>query len=257
MPSTCWRIIRKITKIVGARYRDEGGGSHRDADEGGVIRLDKEHSQGTQAAQDTGLDTLTGNKFGEGGGGEGDHVRDGAGHLGGNIGLQQPPALAQQFVPAGKHIDGKDQGQHAGDQNGDQTGGELHQPGTQVGQDVQGVFEHTLQGGVQAGQVQLLDVQVQVFQQLVDGVLGVGDVAAQIEHKGLDALHQLGQHEGEQRHDQEDEGQVGGKHRQRPGGPTGGGFVQPTAVQPVKELTGPVEDKGQTEADDQRLKDRQ
>src|SRR5699024_7112802 len=124
------------------------------------------------------------------------------------------------------------------------------------GQDVQGVFEHTLQGGVQAGQVQLLDVQVQVFQQLVDGVLGVGDVAAQIEHKGLDALHQLGQHEGEQRHDQEDEGQIGGKHRQRAGGPPGGGFVQPTAVQPVKELTGPVEDKGQTEADDQRLKDR-
>ena len=84
---------------------------------------------------------------------------------------------------------------------------------------------------------------------MVDGVLGVGDVPAQVHNKGLDALHQLGQHKGEDGRDDDDEGQIGGEHRQRPGD----GFVQSPVVQPEEKLTGPVENKGQAEADDEGL----
>ena len=92
---------------------------------------------------------------------------------------------------------------------------------------------------------------MEVVGQLIEPPLNIGDIGAQVEDKGLDALGQFGQHKGEHPSHHQDQRHIGGDHRQGPGGSSGGGLSQRPAVQPEKEMAGPVENEGQGKADDQ------
>ena len=122
-----------------------------------------------------------------------------------------------------------------------------------VGQEGQHLIQQPAELLPKPGEIQALRVQVELVDKLVIAGLEVGQVPAQIEHKGLDALHEFRQHIGKNGGDHRDEGQVGGEHRQRAGGPPGPRVPQTPQIEPVEEAAGPVEHKGDGKADEQRL----
>ena len=64
-------------------------------------------------------------------------------------------------------------------------------------------------------------------------------------------LHHLGQHKGEQSHNDRNEGQIGGEHRQGPP-QLSPPLPQIALIVPAEEGTGPVQNKGDGKPDEQR-----
>ena len=127
--------------------------------------------------------------------------------------------------------------------------------GAQVGEEGQHLVEQVLEGGLQTGQVQ--GVQLEVGQKLVGPGLQIVEVPAQAAHEDLDALCQLGHHEREDGADDDHQHQIGGDHRQgaRPSGRPGP--AEAAAIQAAEKVTGPVEHKSNAKADEKRLEQSQ
>lgn len=113
--------------------------------------------------------------------------------------------------------------------------------GAQVGEEGQHLVEQVLEGGLQTGQVQ--GVQLEVGQKLVGPGLQIVEVPAQAAHEDLDALCQLGHHEREDGADDDHQHQIGGDHRQgaRPSGRPGP--AEAAAIQAAEKVTGRLSTK--------------
>lgn len=84
---------------VGPGHGDERGGADDDPDERGIVRLNEEHADGAQSAQNAGLDKLAGDEVGEGIPCEVYHVQDWVGKFWRDVGPEQPGGTGRAGVP--------------------------------------------------------------------------------------------------------------------------------------------------------------
>ena len=217
-----------------------------DSDEEGVIQPQEDHAQEGEAAQDAGLGDLSADKAAEGLRGEGGHVQHHVVDLLRNICLQDPSALPQQGVLTREHVDGKDQGQHHGDDDRHQPTGEgedLWYGGREGGEEA---VDELLQVLAELGEIQLF--QVEPGHELIEPHLGLAEVAAEVGGKTAHAAGELGDDKGEDGGHHTDEEEVGEGHRQ---GKTEAGqrrFAQALVQGPPEKGAGPAEDKGDGQA---------
>ena len=169
--------------------------------------------------------------------------------LGGQIGPQHPASLVQQLLPASQHIDGKHNGQHQGDEHGQDAAGDHHHLGGSRGHAGKHALQEAAQVAAQGAEIQR--GQVQIIGDLVDNGLEIDHIAAYAGGKQLDAVHHLGQHKGEQGHDNGDHHQVRGEHRQR-AAQLAILLPQVSLIVAAEKGTGPVEHKGDGKAQKQR-----
>ena len=98
----------------------------------------------------------------------------------------------------------------------------------------------------QAGEIKGL--LIEVGQQIVDQMLEIGDIAPQALGEQGDAVGHLGQDQGEQQGDGQNQGQIGGGDRQGPAEAVRRFFGQDPLVEPVEKQAGAGEDEGNGEA---------
>ena len=201
-----------------AHNGDQGGQGDQNAHQQGIGQAEEGHGDHKQRAQDDGLQTLAGEKAGEGPVGEPQDLQRPVRPAEGEEGIEDLPDLTAELLLLHQQVEGEDQaddkGAHAADHAADQAAAGGHQTGAQVFGKLHGgcipvvpgqlelqLCERLLQQGQIGGQgLQLLPAPVQRRRDLAD------DGHDRVGHAGADDAGGQGQN-AQDRHQRQHQGQ--------------------------------------------------
>ena len=184
---------------VSACDGDQSGDGNDDGDQRGVLEAEYEHAQEAECTEDTGFGDLTDNETGEGVGGHTADTQGVAGDAVGEIGHNKLAALCAQTRASGQQVDGEDDGEEQVDHEGDHLSGGTHQLGNGSGDLVEGLVEELLQGGGEAGKINIFQhFEVEGGDHPVVEGFQVTQIGGQVSDEGGDAVGQLRDNEGDQ-----------------------------------------------------------